>query len=100
MPDKISFPCPLLVRAPLVAVETPERVRVVAWVMTSKVAVLPVLIVKLRSVLAVAPVYCRMPPSKTRLPAALVAAPRLPLTPPSPMVATFRMPPVKVVTPV
>ena len=80
------------------AAEAPLTVRVL--VVMSKVAVLPVLIVKLRSVLAVAPVYCRVPPSKTRFATALVACPRFPATPPLPMVPTLSVPALMVVKPV
>ena len=65
-----------------------------------KVAVLPELIVKLRFVLAVAPVYLRVPPLKTRFDAALLAEPRLLATPPSPIVPTLKVPSLIVVTPV
>ena len=86
-----------MVSAPFVAVEAPLTVRLL--VVMSKVAVLPALTVKLRSVLAVAPVYCSVPPSKTRFAAALLAAPRFPLTPPLPMVPTLSVPVLSVVTP-
>ena len=49
-------------------------------VVTSIVLVVPVVSVKLRSVEAVAPVYCKVPPPSTRFAAALLAAPRLPGT--------------------
>ena len=97
-PERVSVPAPILVKAPLVAVDAPEMVSVL--VVISNVAVLPVLIVKLRSVLAVAPVYCKVPPLKIRFVAALVACPRFPATPPLPIVPTLKTPPVSVVTPV
>jgi hypothetical protein len=55
---------------------------------------------RIQSELAVDPVYCRVPPSKTMFAATLVAEPRLPLaTPPLPIVPTERIPPPRVVTP-
>jgi len=62
--------------------------------------VLPVVKVKLRSVEAVVPVYCKVPPANTRLAAALVACPRFPATPPFPIVATLNVPALMVVVPV
>ena len=58
--------------------------------------------VKLRSVGAVAPTYCSVPPLNTRLAAALVAEPKLPeATPPLPSVVTLTVvPALIVVTPV
>ena len=62
---------------------------------------MPVDIVKFLSVEAVAPVYFKVPLLNTKLVAALVAEPRLPLaTPPSPIVATLNVPALIVVTPV
>ena len=99
-PLKVSVPAPVLVNAPEVAVLAPEIVRVVPKVVTSIVAILLVFIVKLRSVEAVAPVYCKLPPSNTKLVATFVAEPKLPeLTLPSPIVATLKIPAEIVVTP-
>ena len=53
-----------------------------------------------RSVLTAAPVYLSMPPSNTRLAASLVEAPMLLLVPPAASVATDKVPPEMVVTPV
>ena len=44
--------------------------------------------------------YCRVPPPKTKLDAVLVACPKLPATPPSPIVPTLNVPALIVVTPV
>ena len=67
----------------------------------SKVPVVPAVIVKFLSVEADAPVYCKVPPPNTRLVAALVAEPRLPLaTAPFPIVETLNVPALIVVTPV
>ena len=57
-------------------------------------------IVKLLSVEAVEPVYCKVPPPITKLDAAFVACPKLPATPPSPIVPTLNVPALIVVTPV
>ena len=97
-PAKVNMPAPSLVSAPLVAAPAPVSVRLLA--VTSIVDVVPVVSVKSRLVEAFAPVYCKVPPPSTRLPAAAVAAPRLPATPPSPMVATLSVPALIVVTPV
>ena len=99
-PVRVSPPSPFFVKPPVVATEAPDIVSVLAAVVTSIVAVVPLLIVKFRSVLAPAPVYCRVPLSKTRLAAALEAWPRLPATPPLPIVATLITPEPTVVTPV
>ena len=56
--------------------------------------------VNARFVLAVLPVYFNVPPLSIRLEAAVLDAPRLPATPPLPMVATERIPALTVVTPV
>ena len=53
-----------------------------------------------RSVLAFAPVYFKVPPPNTRLPASLEAFPRFPSTPPLPMLVTLNVPAVIVVEPV
>ncbi len=82
------------------AAETPDIVRVVPAVETSMVPVLAAVMVNARSVLAVAPVYFRVPPSKTKLAAAFVAWPMLPATPPLPIVFALNVPAVIVVTPV
>ena len=56
--------------------------------------------VKLRFVEAVAPVYCSVPPPRTRLLAVAAACPRFPAVPPLPIVATLSVPPLILVTPV
>jgi len=48
---------------------------------------------------AVEPVYCKVPPSKTKLVAVLFAAPKFPVAPPSPIVPTLIFPALIVVTP-
>ncbi len=82
------------------AAEAPDIVRVVPAVETSIVPVLAAVMVNARSVLAVTPVYCRVPPSKTKLAATFVAWPILPATPPLPIVSALRVPAVMVVIPV
>jgi hypothetical protein len=99
--NKINLPVPVFVRAPEVEAAAPLIVKLVARVETSIVPVVPAVIVKFLSVEAVAPVYFKVPPPNTRLVAALVAEPRLPLaTPPFPIVATLNVPALIVVTPV
>ena len=100
VPDKVKVPAPVLVSAPVVAVLAPDTVRVVAKVVTSIVDVVPALNMKLRFVDAVVPVYFKVPPPSTKLAAALVAEPKLPATPPSPIVATLKVPSLMVVAPV
>jgi len=95
---RVKVPAPVLVSAPEVAVLAPEMVTL--FVVISNVPVAPAVSVKFRSVLAVAPVYCSVPLFKTRLAAAGEACPKLPATPPLPMVATDKMPPLIVVVPV
>ena len=97
-PERIRVPAPAFVRAPVEATLAPLIVNV--FVVTLMVLEVPALRVKLRFVVAVAPVYWRVPPFSTKLPAAVLACPRLPATPPFPIVATERMPSVIVVTPV
>ena len=97
-PANSSVPAPVLASAPVVAVLAPETVKVFA--LTSRVPVVPAFNVKPRSVDAVDPVYCKVPPLNTKLAAALLAAPKFPLDPPLPIVATESVPPVSVVTPV
>ena len=66
-------------------------------------SIVPPLAVKVKprfEVWAVPPTNLSVPPSTTRLPAALVAWPRLPATPPLPKVANVTVPLLKVVTPV
>ena len=94
------MPEPILVRPPVVAADAPDIVRVVPAVETSIVPVLAAVMVNARSVLAVAPVYCRVPPSKTKLAAAFVAWPILPAVPPLLIVFALNVPAVIVVTPV
>ncbi len=94
------MPVPVFVRPPVVAAETPDIVRVVPAVETSMVPVLAAMMVNAWSVLAVAPVYCKVPPSKTKLAAAFVAWPILPATPPSLIVFALKVPALIVVTPV
>ncbi len=99
-PLRARVPEPVLVRPPVVAAEAPDIVRVVPAVETSIVPVLAAVMVNARSVLAVTPVYCRVPPSKTKLAAAFVALPMLPAVPPLLIVFALKVPAVIVVTPV
>ena len=98
VPDSVSVPAPILVRPPVVAGMAADIVRL--FVVISSVEVDPVDSERTRSVVAVAPVYCSVPPPRTRLPATLVAWPRFPCTPPLPIVPTLRVPPLIVVAPV
>jgi len=98
-PLKFNTPEPTLVSAPFVVVPVaPANVKV--FVVISKVPVVPAVIVNALSDVAVEPVYCKVPPPNTKLVAALVAFPKLPATPPSPIVATLNVPALIVVTPV
>ena len=94
------MPAPAFVKEPVVAVEAPEMVNAEAAVLTSIVDVVSAVRVKFLFVDAVTPVYLRVPPLRIRLAAAFVACPRLPATPPSPIVATLKVPELIVVTPV
>ena len=100
VPDNINVPEPILVSAPVVEAAEPVTVNTVAPVLTSIELVVPFVSVKLRSVLAVPPVYCSVPPPSTKFAAALVAAPKFPAAPPAPIVPTERTPALIVVTPV
>ena len=100
MPDNVNVPEPALVNAPDVLAPAPEIVSVVAPLETLIVELVAAVKVKLRFVAAVLPVYRSVQPPKTELPAAVLAAPKLPDTPPSPIVATLNVPALIVVTPV
>ena len=93
-------PLPFLVRPPLVAAPPPEKVRVVPAEETSITLVVPFESVKLRSVAPVEPVYCKVPPPRTRLPAIFVELPSAPATPPLVIVAMLSVPALMVVEPV
>ena len=98
-PLKFNVPALVLVSAPFVVVPVaPANVKV--FVVISKVPVVPAVIVKALSDVAVEPVYCKVPPPNTKLVAALVAAPRLPALKPFPIVETLNVPALIVVTPV
>ena len=99
-PLKVSVPAPVLVSAPVVEALAPEMVKVCPEVATSIVLVVPAVKVKARSVLASLPVYFSVPPPITKLAAELPACPKLPAKPPSPIVATLKVPPLMVVMPV
>ena len=72
VPDKVNVPAPALVRAPEVLFpELPEIVNV--FVVTSIVLVVEAVRENALSVVAVAPVYLRVPPPNTRLVTAFVA---------------------------
>ena len=78
----------------------PEMVSIFPDVKTLIVAVLPAVIVKALSVVAVRPVYLSVASPITILPTPAVACPKLPATPPLPMVATLKVPALMVVIPV
>ena len=99
-PESVNVPAPVLIRPPVVAAEAPDKVRLAAAVVTSTVLAVPAVSVKARSLEAVAPVYCRVPPPRTRLAAAFVAWPRLQAVAPLPMFATLSTPALMVVMPV
>ena len=100
-PDSSNVPRPVLVSAPVVLPPLlPEMVSITPLVSISIVAVLPAVMVKARLVLAVAPVYLSVASPITILPTPAVACPKLPATPPSPMVATLKVPALMVVIPV
>jgi hypothetical protein len=100
LPDNVSVPAPTLVNEPFVEALDPEIVRFELPLDISIDDVVPVLSVKARSVDAVDPVYFSVPPPSTRFDALLSAAPRLPATPPFPIVPTLSVPAFIVVTPV
>ena len=100
VPVKINVPAPALVRFPVVAAADPLIVNSVPLVEISKVPVVPVLIVKFLFVEALAPVYFKVPLLNTKLDAVVSACPKLPATPPSPIVATLNVPALIVVAPV
>ena len=99
-PERIKVPEPDLIKLPLVTAVTPDIVRVLPGALTSMVLVVPAPRVNARSVLAVMPVYCRVPPFRTRLAAELVAWPKLPAKPPLLMDGMLRVPALIVVMPV
>src|SRR3546814_15636064 len=79
----------------------PVKVRSVAPLVTSIVREPPPFTnVKPRSLVALAPVYCSVPPSTMRLDDAADDAPRPLATPPSPMLLTRNVPFVRFVAPV
>ena len=99
-PVSSNVPAPSLVRDPVVLVDAPAIVSMVAALLTSILDVVPAVKVKFRLVEAVAPVYCKVPPLNTILSAALVACPKFPATPPFPIDATLNIPALTVVVPV
>ena len=99
-PDSVRVPGPKTVNVPVVAGIAPDTVRVVVLVVTAMAEAVPALIVNARLVEAEVPVYCSVPPPRTRFAAAFVAAPRFPVAPPLPIVATLSTPALIVVTPV
>jgi hypothetical protein len=96
----VSVPEFVFVKDPVVAVLVAPGILNITPDGTSIVPVVPALIVMARSVEAVDPVYCSVPPANTKLAAAFVACPKLPATPPLPIVATLVIPLPNVVTPV
>jgi hypothetical protein len=97
-PESTNTPSPYFVSAPEALALAPEIVSVLLT--TSIMDVVAAVKVKFLFVEAVTPVYCSVPPLSTKLPAALLAAPRLPAIPPFPIVATLNIPVFIVVTPV
>ena len=99
-PVKFNVPALVLVSAPVVVVpvapanvnETPVGISIVP--------VVPAVIVKALSDVAVEPVYLKVPPPNTKLVAVLVACPKFPATPPLPIVPTLNVPALIVVIPV
>ena len=83
----------------MVAAEIPERVRVVASVLTPIVPVVPLEIVNPRFVVTLAPVYESVPSANTRFDVALVEFPILLLAPPLASNATLSVPALIVVVP-
>ena len=57
LPERANIPAPALINAPVVAVDAPEIVSLVAAVLTLIVEVVPAVRVKLRLVEALSPVY-------------------------------------------
>ena len=100
LPERMSVPLPFFVRAPVVLVELPRKVRDVPAENTSMTLVVFAVSVKLRSVDASVPVYCKVPPPRTRLLDALLEAPMLLLTPPFPIVEMLSVPALIVMAPV
>ena len=96
------MPAPVLVKPASSGLVTwPAKVRFAAVFVTSIVRdALPLTSVKPRSVVAVPPVYWKVPPSITRLEASAVEAPMLLVTPPLEIVFARNMPSVRVVEPV
>ena len=92
-------PEPVFVRLPFVAALAPETVSRPTGLLTLMVPVVPVEIVKLRSVLPVAPVKSSVVPFRTRFAAAFEEAPRLLATPPFAMLPMASVPAVTVVAP-
>jgi hypothetical protein len=88
-----------LLKLPVVAAEFPEKVRVVAAVLTLSVPVVPFEIVNPRSVVTLAPVYKSVPPSNTSFEVALLELPMLLLPPPLASVVTLSVPALIVVIP-
>ena len=99
-PLKFNVPEPTLVRAPVVVVPVaPANVKV--FVVISKVPVVPAVIVNALSDVTVKPVYCKVPPSNTKLVLALVAALKLlEVLPPLPIAPTLNVPALRVTIPV
>ena len=99
-PLKFNVPEFVLVSAPVVVVPVaPANVNETP-VGTSIVPVVPAVIVNALFDVAVDPVYLKVPPPNTMLVAELVACPKFPATPPSPIVPTLNVPALIVVTPV
>ena len=100
VPVSESTPPPVLLRLPEVTALAPDIVKVAAEFTTSMLLVFPAVSVKLRSVVAPAPVYCSVPPSSARFAAALADAPSELLAPPFAKVLIASVPALIVVAPV
>ena len=92
-------PAPVFVRLPFVAALAPETVSRPTGLLTLMVPVVPVEIVKLRSVLPVAPVKSSVDPFRTRFAAAFEDAPRLLAKPPFAILPTASVPALMAVAP-
>lgn len=93
------MPVPVLINAPVDTVSLPDIDKDVPAELTSMVLVVAAVRVKSRSELAVSPVYCKVPPPRIRLVAALVDWPMLLAIPPSPIVSMHSMPTLMIVAP-
>lgn len=100
-PERISIPEPVTVKAPVVVALTPDIVKLPVPLEMLMIELVPLVKVKARLVVTVVvPVKFKVPPLRIILAAEMDAAPKLPETPPLPIVPTLNVPLVTVVTPV